>query len=501
MRLTDLLAILWGRKWVIIATVAATVTVITISTFLAVPQYKATITLRVATAAEGSVISTDYRYADRLLNTYTNIVTSRPILEELAKRIGRTNAPKISVEILPDTELIRITLEDSDPVLAAEGANVLGRILIDKSKELYSGGGKSIQEILSDQLTQIEAELSQAQVELEKLVSESPGDSERIEAASRSIELKQETYARILEQYEEARVRDAIRANIISVVEPAVVPETPFKPRKFLAIMLGFLVGIMGGLALAFSLEYQDKTLYTTEQIEAATTSPTLGSIPTLNNWLESPIHGTSFGEAFRRLRTQILASNPEVPIRTLLITSAEIGEGKSVIAANLAFSLAQSGKEVILVDCDLRKPSLDKIFSLQNKVGLSSVLKKYAEVEEVVQNSKAPGLKVVTSGPLLTKSTELLGSSQMSSIIQELGEWFDIVLLDTPSFLAVTDAALLSPQVDGVVLVIGRGQTREKTLKTAEKQLADVHAKLIGIVINRAEQDGSYPYYHDMPI
>jgi capsular exopolysaccharide synthesis family protein len=183
-----------------------------------------------------------------------------------------------------------------------------------------------------------------------------------------------------------------------------------------------------------------------------------------------------------------------------LLITSAEIGEGKSVIAANLAFSLAQSGKEVILVDCDLRKPSLDKIFSLQNKVGLSSVLKKYAEVEEVVQNSKAPGLKVVTSGPLLTKSTELLGSSQMSSIIQELGEWFDIVLLDTPSFLAVTDAALLSPQVDGVVLVIGRGQTREKALKTAEKQLADVHAKLIGIVINRAEQDGSYPYYHDLP-
>jgi capsular exopolysaccharide synthesis family protein len=500
MELKDLLAILWGRKWVIIATVAACVTIVTIGTLLAVPQYETTITLRVATAAEGSVISTDYRYSDRLLNTYTKIVTSRPILEELAKSMGRTIAPKISVEILPDTELIRITLEDSDPVLAAEGANALGRILIDKSKELYSGGDKSIQEILSDQLTQIEAELSQSQVEFDKLVSESPGDSEGIEAASRSIELKQETYARILEQYEEARVRDAIRANIISVVEPAVVPVTPFKPRKFLNIMFGFLVGLMGGIALAFSFEYQDKTLYTTEQIEAATSSPTLGSIPTLNNWLEYPIHGTPFGEAFRRLRTQIFASNPEVPIRTLLITSAEIGEGKSVIAANLAFSLAQSGQKVIIVDCDLRKPSLDKIFNLQNKVGLSGVLKKYAEVEEVVQSSKAPGLKVLTSGPLLSKSTELLGSPQMSSVLQELGEWFDMVLLDTPSFLAVTDAALLSPQVDGVVLVIGRGQTREKALKTAEKQLADIHAKLIGVVINRAEQDGSYAYYQDMP-
>ncbi|MCK4724347.1 MAG: CpsD/CapB family tyrosine-protein kinase, partial [Anaerolineales bacterium] len=230
------------------------------------------------------------------------------------------------------------------------------------------------------------------------------------------------------------------------------------------------------------------------------TTLPTLGRIPISKNWRDNPLNGTPFGEAFRALRTQILASNPQGALNTLLITSAEVGEGKSSIAANLAFSLAQSGKSVIVVDADLRRPSLHKIFQLPNDLGLSTILKQYEKLPEGVQNSKAPGLKVLTSGPMLSKSTELLGSPQMSSIIHELGEWFDIVLLDTPSLLAVTDAALLSPLVDGVVLVVGCGQTQERALKTAEKRLNDIHAKLIGVVINRTEQDGSYAYYQDLP-
>jgi capsular exopolysaccharide synthesis family protein len=500
MELRDYLAILWGRKWVIIITAVATLMVVTIGTFLAVPLYEATITLRVATAVGGTVNYTDYQYADRLMNTYTEIVTSGPILDDLAKDFGRTKAPKVSAEIVPNTELMLITVEDSDPELAAAEANALARILIDRSRELYTGSGKNLQEILSEQLSQIEAELSQARQEYETLISQSPGDSERIEAASRSIELKQETYASLLEQYEQARVREAIRENTVSVVEPAVAPEVPSKPRKLLNIVLGLLVGLVGGVALAFSFEYIDKTLYTEEQIETATTLPTLGSIPTLKNWREYPINGTPFGEAFRRLRTQILASNPDKSLHTLLITSAEVGEGKSMIAANLAFSLAKSGQRVILMDCDLRRPSLHKLFKLPNNFGLSNALKRYVKVEEVVQNSKVPELKVLTSGPLMTNSTELLGSSRMSSILKELEEWFDIVILDTPSLLAVTDAALLIPQVDGVLLVISRGQAREKAVKTAEKQLSDIHARLIGVVINRVEQDGYYAYYQDIP-
>ena len=494
------LAILRRRKWVIIITTAVTTAVVTIGSLLAVPQYEATTSIRVATSIEGSIDYTDYMYSDRLLNTYTEIITSEPILEELAVGMGRTEHPKVTVEILPNTELLNITVQDSDPLLAAEAANALAGIIIEKSQELYSGGGMSLQAILSDQITQFETELSLAREDYENLVADFPEDTGRIEAASRTIELKQQAYASLLQQYENARISEAIRSNTVSVVEPAAVPETPSQPRILLNIALGFLVGLFGGIGLAFSFEYQNKTLYTQQQIEAATTLPALGKIPTSKNWRDNPTNGTPFGESFRALRTQILASNPQRALNSLLITSAEVGEGKSVIAANLAFSLAQSGKKVIIVDADLRRPTLHRIFQLPNDLGLSTILKQYEKLPEGVQNSKAPGLKVLTSGPMLSKSTELLGSPQMSSIIRELGEWFDIILLDTPSLLAVTDAALLSPLVDGVVLVVGCGQTRERALKTAEERLNDIHAKLIGVVINRAEQDGRYAYYQDLP-
>ena len=500
MELRDYLAVLWGRKWVIIITTVATLTVITIGLFLATPQYEATTKLRVATAAGGSIDYSNYLYLDRLLNTYSEIITSGPILGELTGSLDLSRIPEVSVDILPNTELMLISVEDPDPILAAESANTLANILIAQSNELYSGGGKSLKEILSEELIQLENELSQANQEYVRLVAESPGDSDRIEAAARLIELKQGTYANVLERYEQTRVNDAIRANTISVVEPAVIPLKPSKPRVFLSIVLGLFVGLMGGIALAFSFEYVDKTLYTEKQIENATQLRSLGNIPTLKNWRDYPLNGTPFGEAFRRLRVQLIASNPELPLHTLLITSAEVGEGKSVIAANLALSLAQSGKKVIVVDCDLRRPSIHKIFKLPNDIGLSSVLKKYAKLEDVIQNSRAPRLKILTSGPKLTKSSELLGSDQMGSIIRKLEDWFEIVILDTPPLIAVTDAALLSPQADGVVLVISRGQAHEQAVKSAEKQLADIHARLIGVVINRVELDGSNAYYKYMP-
>lgn len=501
MELGAYLTILWRRKWVIVVTVAVTVTVVVIGTLMATPKYVASATLRVLTTASGSVDWVDYNifYADRLMNTYAEIATSGPVLEELVQRLGLDKPPQIEVEVLANTELMQITIEDRNPILAREVANALAEILIAQSTELYTGGGKTAQEILSEQLTQIEDELNQARRDYESLVAQLPEDSERIAAASRSIELKQETYAMLLEQYERARVTEAIRTSTLSVVEPAVVPQAPSKPRKKLNIALGFMIGLAGGVGLAFLFENLDTTLYTTEQIEEVTELSTLGKIPTAKRQRQIVFFNGSSpqGEAFLRLRTHIFTLDHDAPPQTLLVTSAEPREGKSTIVANLAFVIAQSSRKVIVVDGDLRRPTMHKIFDLSNEMGLSSILGQEATLDEAVQDSKIPGVQVLTSGPLPSNPAELLGSPQMTALIEQLVQQFDVVLLDTPSLLAVSDAAVLAPIVDGVVLVVGRARARREAVRAAHQQLADVKARSVGVVVNRAEQDASYHYYH----
>jgi succinoglycan biosynthesis transport protein ExoP len=499
MELRHYIAILWRRKWVIAVTLVVTVTVVVIGTLLATPTYAASTTLRVLTTTSGSVDWVDYdiMYADRLMSTYANVATSGPVLEELVRRLGLDEPPQIETEILANTELMQITVEDSNPILAREAANALAEILVAQSRELYTGGGRTAQEILSEQLAQIEDELNQARRQYESLVAQSPEDSERIAAASRAIALKEETYTMLLEQYERARIREAMRANILSVVEPAVAPQAPSKPRKELNIALGFMVGLAGGVGLAFLFENLDTTLYTTEQIERVTELSTLGKIPIARRQRQVIFNGDSpQAEALRRLRTNIFALDHDAPLRTLLVTSAEPREGKSTIVANLAFAIAQSGRTVIVVDGDLRRPTLHRIFDLSNEMGLSSILNRDVTLDEAMQDSNVPGVQVLTSGPLPPDPAELLGSPQMTALIEQLAQQFDMVLLDTPSFLAVTDAAVLAPAVDGVVLIVGRAQAQREAVLAARQQLADVKAIAVGVVVNRAEQDSSHGYY-----
>lgn len=501
MELRAYLAILWRRKGVIAVTVAVTVIVTVIGTLMMTPIYVASTTLRVATAASGPVeaVRYDVIYADRLMNTYTKIATSRPVLQELTQKLGLDTPPQIELEILANTELMQITVEDQNPILAAEAANTLAEILTAQNRELSTGGGKTAQEILSEQLAQMEDELNQARREYESLVVQLPEDSKRITAASRAIELKEQVYTTLLNQYERARVAEAVRANTVSIVEPAVVPQTPSKPRQELNIALGVMVGLVGGLGLAFLFENLDTTLYTTEQIEAVTESATLGQIPTIVSQQQITfLNGNSpQGEAFRRLRTNIFMLDPETPLQTLLVASAEPGEGKSTIVANLALAMAQSGRKVIIVDGDLRLPTLHQIFNLLNEIGLSSILRQEVMLAEAVQDSQIPGVQVLTSGPLPPNPAELLGSPQMTTLLEQLRQQFDLVLLDTPALLAVTDAVVLALAVDGVILVVGCTQARQETVEAACRQLTAVKARLIGVIVNRAEQAGSYYHYY----
>jgi capsular polysaccharide biosynthesis protein len=255
------LEILLRYKWFIVVTTLVTCAVVTALTLVMPSTYTARVTLRVVASAQGgSTESVDYRYAERLMNTYVEILKSRPLLEEAARRVGFNStagqvAGQITVEAVPDTELMRISVEDGSPTLATDMANALAGLIIEQSDELYSGGGKSAREILEEQLKIIEDGLAEDRANLYSLLDSSSSDPGEIDALNSRIMLEEETYAMLLLQYEQARVAEAMRAGGITVVEPAVRPEKPTRPNKKLNIALGALVGLGAGAGLAFLFE------------------------------------------------------------------------------------------------------------------------------------------------------------------------------------------------------------------------------------------------------
>lgn len=505
MDLRAYLTILRRRKWVIVITTVITVTVVVIGTLLMTPEYEASTTLRIATAVRGTLDRVDYdvQYAERLMNTYTSIATSGPVLDELVQGLDLDEPPNVEVDVPANSELMRITVYAQDPVVAAQAANTLAEIVIAQSTDLYVSGRMAAQETLNQRLAQLEAELNRAWLERENLVTQSPEDTERISTATRLIALKERQYADLLAEYDQIVVRDSLHANTPVVFESAETPLVPSKPNMKQNIALGVLMGLIGGIGLAFLFENLDTRLRTTEQIADVANLPALGMIPVAGKQPENTVlNGDSpMGEAVRRLRANIFAPNQEAPYKTLMITSAEPGEGKSTILASLAVALAQSGRQVIAVDGDLRRPTLHEMFHFSNHVGLSNILTQKRTLAEVVQHTTNPEVHVLTSGPSPSNPAELLSSPQMVDLIEQLAEEFDVVLLDTPSLLAVADAAVLAPIVDGVLLVVGRVPVRGETVQAARRQLEGVRAKSIGIVVNRVGQNANlYKYYLPVP-
>jgi polysaccharide biosynthesis transport protein len=253
------------------------------------------------------------------------------------------------------------------------------------------------------------------------------------------------------------------------------------------------------GLVLLF--ENLDTTLYEPEEIRSVAELPLIGQIPRVQ--LPAGVafmNGSSYeGEAFRRLRANITMLGSVSPLQTIMVVSADPGEGKSTIAANLALTFSQLGQKTLLVDCDMRIPSLHSHFSLPNYTGLSSVLERNSTLAHALQQSDETGVYLLASGPVSAKPAELLGSRQMVDLLEKLKQDFDRIILDTPALLAVADASLIAPLMDGVLLVIEAGQTKEEEVQAAQQQLKMIQANVVGIVVNRAPaQYRHYTRYFD---
>lgn len=511
MELRYYLAILKRRKLIVLLTALTAVAIAAIGLRFQDPVYSAQVTVRIAQASSDSIEYVDYVYADRLMNTYGEIVESWPVLKEASQQLGLAISPEelaklIKVELVPNTELLRITVDDPDPLQASRMANVLAALLVEQSQSLYFGGERSAREILSDQLELLSAELQQDRLALEAATSNPNSDPAERDILRTKIALQEEAYTSFLRQYEEARVTEAARANSVTIVEPAVPPQRPSRPQTMLILAASALIGLVAGIALAFLAESIDTALHTTDDLEPIEL-PLLGTIP----WVRLPSERRTgrlrfeqrkpaTQEAFAILRTNLLAAKGDGALHSVLITSAEPGVGKSVILANLGVALAEGRRRAVLVDTDLRRPSLHRHFGLPNETGLSQVVRGEASLDEAIQATDYPELRVLTSGAVPLDLANLLASPRMQELIKSLRGDGEMVLLDSPPILAVADAAMLAPLVDGVLLIAGRNQTARQRLERAAEQIETAGGSTLGVVFNGTKPGDSYYYYSYAP-
>jgi capsular exopolysaccharide synthesis family protein len=274
-----------------------------------------------------------------------------------------------------------------------------------------------------------------------------------------------------------------------------------------LIIGLGAFVGLAGGLGLAFLFDNLDTTLYSIEAIERVTHLITLAQIPQIKRrrkaqYITCLSNNSPQGEAFRRLRTNLLipATRQDNLYQTLLMVSAEPAEGKSTIVANLAQSVAQSGRKVVAIDADMRLPTLHEILELPNKIGLSNVLRQEVPLSEALQQAPNLNLHVLTSGPIPSDPAELLDSCNLIALIDQLRDQFDLILIDSPALLAVADASILASVVDKVALVARRTKIKAEALAEACHQLETINAPMMGVIVNQSEMQRHYTYYYRKP-
>jgi len=308
----------------------------------------------------------------------------------------------------------------------------------------------------------------------------------------------------------ETEITETLRSNNVRLIEPALVPKDPIRPRKRVNVMLGALLGLLGGIGLAFLLEYMDTTIKTSEDLERTVNAPFLGIIPSFTADEETQpdelftyrYPKSSVTESCRSIRTNISFSTAGKELRRLLVTSAGPQEGKSTAVINLGIIFAQGGKRVLIVDSDLRRPRLHRAFKVSRKRGLTDLIMGEASEDDVIVSTEVPGVDLIPCGPIPPNPSELLGTEIMLQLGERLADRYDLVLFDSPPVVAVTDAVVMSKIVDGVVLIAKAGKTTSEIISKAARQLEDVGASILGTVLNDFNIRGAgyryyYYYYH----
>jgi len=304
-------------------------------------------------------------------------------------------------------------------------------------------------------------------------------------------------------QLADLSLREKARHASAHVIQPAAVPLNPIRPKKALNILFACLIGLFVGICLALLQEFLDDRINTLEDADRLLGLPSLGRVPALTGdgaRLLPQMTGANPGsESYRILRTNIQFVTVDMPLRTLLVTSSSPGEGKTTTAANLAFAMVMDGKRVILVDTDLRRPSLHKLLELPTMPGVTDVLLERANLDDaLLPHADLPALSILTAGSTPPNPSDLLNSRRFQALMAELASRADLVIFDSPPVTAASDASILASQMDGTILVVETGSTKKAAARHSLELLRNGRANILGVMYNkmRALHGGGYYYY-----
>ncbi len=430
------------RAWMIaVSTILALVLSAILSFFIIAPKYETFTTLMVGKPQEYDTNTSGIDYNDVLLNqklvpTYGELVRSRLVADEVIRSLN------LGISYDEFKEKVQVSLVDDTEIIKIQ--------VIDKDRELA------------------------------------------VKIANRVSEEFMWT------------VKVKMKVENIQIIDRAQLPQNPISPRKLLNMLVAAVFGFMIGIFLVFLLEYLDNTYKTANDIERNLQLPVLGAIPSISSMGKETMlkndSKSSIAEAFRTMRTNIQFMNIDRYIKTLAVTSSTMGEGKSTVVANLAISFARDDKKVLIIDCDLRKPRIHKIFGIPNIQGLTNIIMGAKALEEVSYNLIGiKELSMIASGPIPPNPSELLGSKGMKEFLELAKGEYDIIIIDTPPVGIVTDAAIISTYTDATIFVIKAGETEIAHTEHAKELLDKVNANIIGAVLNNIDlkdcKYGGYQY------
>lgn len=419
----------------------------------------------------------------RQVDTQVTVMKSAPIASTVKRSLG-ANAGKVSsvsVAGVGSTDVIRATVESPDPQIAKRAADLYTQTYVKRRRT------QQVDSLLAS-ANEVQKKLNQIQLQIDALP---------LNAGAQRAALTGQ-YDTFKQQLDQIQVNAAVQSGGAQVVAQAQVPTSPVKPQPIRDVALAGMLGLLLGVGLAFLAEYLDDKINTTDDVgRYGHGLPVLAEVPAVSGWrdrkttrvvsIQEP--NSSAAEAYRSLRTSLQIIGLRRPAQTILVTSPVAAEGKTTTAVNLAVTMARAGRRVVLVDLDLRRPRLDQFFGLDRELGFTSVLVGDAPLSEALAPiwvaDGVPYVQVLTSGPIPPNPSELMGTARVSELLASMQSFADLVIIDSPPLIPVTDALVLSGRVDGVLLVVGAGQTRRRHLGRAAELLQQTEAPILGAVLN----------------
>jgi non-specific protein-tyrosine kinase len=471
------------------------------------PIYRATSTLLII--EDNSSRDSSYQTlltSERLASSYAERLANFYVLQAAIDSLGVDLTPDqlqetLFVGTVGQTNLLSVGVEHSDPVLAADLANAVPQFFIERTQAQQLERLSNAKASLEDELAGLEAEIAVTKLQLGAIQGQDEPDVTVVGQLNETLLRLRNAQTRLVQSLEDLRLTQAKQLESVLIDEYARPPERPLRPRVLTNTILALIAGLMLAIGVAFLFEYLDDTVKDPEEVEYATGLGTLGVLEQLKTNI--PSHAlvvareprSPAAEAYRQVRTNIQFVNLDKKSKTLLVTSAQPSEGKTTVATNLAIALAQSGKRVILVDCDLRRPTVHTLLEVAGNRGLCDMIIRGRNDLSYISGTLVPNLRLLPAGRIPPNPAELLGSERMKAVVAWLQTQADIVVFDSPPVLAVTDAVILSQIIDVTLFVVSAASTRYPSFIDALERIAAVDAPIAGVVLNKVDpqRDGSY--------